>query len=385
VTTPFRTLRHDRPLRAVVVGAGPMGRGWSGAVAEANDADLVGIVDLDVEVARAAVDELELGAVAVASDLTTMCRDVEVDVVVDATVPEAHHAVTVEALAMGIPVLGEKPLAATMAEALSLVAATEAAGELFMVSQSRRYDRNLFALADGFERIGHVGILTCTFFRAPRFGGFRDEMDHPLLLDMAVHPFDIARFLLGVEPVAVYCEEYNPPGSWYRGDAAATAIFELADGARFVYSGSWCSPGQETSWNGTWRVSGSAGTASWDGDGPPLLGLDGEAPVPLPASDEPEHEAIAGSLDEFLVALRTGRTPMGTVRDNVRTLAMVHAAIRSAETGVRVRIDDVLEGAFQQARDLTPGWARPVLDGWPSVQEAIRSDDGTGTHVRPSR
>lgn len=35
-------------------------------------------------------------------------------------------------------------------------------------------------------------------------------MDHPLLLDMAVHAFDAARWFLGADPVGVYCEEFNP-------------------------------------------------------------------------------------------------------------------------------------------------------------------------------
>ena len=74
---------------------------------------------------------------------------------------------------------------------------------------------------------------------------------------MAIHQFDLARDLIGGEPVAVYCESYNPGWSWYAGDAAAEVTFEFADGSRFSFSGSWCSPGLETSWNGAWRVSGA--------------------------------------------------------------------------------------------------------------------------------
>ena len=71
--------------------------------------------------------------------------------------------------------------------------------------------------------------------------------------------------------MAVYCEEYNPSWSWYAGNANATAVFEMDGGARFVYNGSWCSPGAETSWNAAWRVSGEHGTALWDGDDDPTL------------------------------------------------------------------------------------------------------------------
>jgi predicted dehydrogenase len=48
---------------------------------------------------------------------------------------------------------------------------------------------------------------------------------------------------------------------------------------------------------------------------------------------------IAGSLQEFLHALRTGTTPMSECHDNIKSLAMVFAAIESATTGQRVVID----------------------------------------------
>jgi predicted dehydrogenase len=161
------------------------------------------------------------------------------DAVVDLTVPAAHHPVTTAALFAGLPVLGEKPAAETLAQALSLAAASEVTGKLFMVSQARRYDPHLRAYKERVRALRPIGILANGFFREVRIGGFREEMAHPLLLDMAIHHFDAARFLLDADPVAVYCEEFNPAWSWYRGDAAATATFEMSGGERYVYTGSW--------------------------------------------------------------------------------------------------------------------------------------------------
>jgi predicted dehydrogenase len=155
-----------------------------------------------------------------------LASDVGAQAVINVTVPAAHHPVTTEALAAGLPVLGEKPVASTVAQGLSLAAAAELHGQLFMVSQSRRYNRQLVrSEAVVFASLVPVGIVSAEFFKAPHFGGFRDAMDHPLLLDMAIHQFDMARFLLDADPVSVFCEEYNPTWSWYRGDAGATAIF----------------------------------------------------------------------------------------------------------------------------------------------------------------
>lgn len=321
------------PLRVLVVGAGSMGRAWLAAVAASSDVELAGVVDLDLDAARAAAPGVEVG-----TDVVEMAERTGAQAVIDVAVPAAHHPITTAALFAGLPVLGEKPLAATVPEALSLVAAAEVTGQLFMISQSRRWNPQLFAMRAAVADLGTVGTLTTEFFKAPRFGGFRDEMANPLLVDMAIHAFDSARYLLAAEPVAAYCEAFNPPWSWYAGAASANAIFEMDDGTRYAYSGSWCSPGAETSWNGAWRLSAEKGTALWDGENAPLV--DG-TPVHVP----PGPSGIDAALGAFVDAVRTGATPMGEVHENLMSLAMVEAAVRSAQSGSRVRLDDVLAEA----------------------------------------
>jgi predicted dehydrogenase len=359
------TAPTDRPLRAFVVGAGAMGRWWLRAIRDFPEVELAGLVDLDPVAARDALAETGSAPVPLAASLAGLDR-VPADFVVDVTVPHAHHPVTLEALRRGLPVLGEKPLAATMSEALELVAAAEAYQRLFMVSQSRRYERHVATFHARVGRLGPLGVLVATFFRAPRFGGFRDAMAHPLLLDMAIHAFDTARLLTSANPLAVYCEEYNPRWSWYAGDAAASALFELTGGVRFVFTGSWCSDGLETSWNGAWRASGAHGTAVWDGDGPPAAEPDAE-----PQAHEPpgavDHPGIEGSLRDFVNALRTGTQPMGECHDNLYSLAMVHAAVASAGQRQRIAIADLLEKAHAEALSRAQGEVREALAGWTTL------------------
>ena len=358
-------------LRVVLVGAGGMGRAWLRTILDDPGVELAGVVDLDLDVAAAAVADAGVPDAPLGRDAVRLAQATGADAVVNVTVPAAHHPVTTAALFAGLPVLGEKPVADTLARALSLVAAAEVTGTLFAVSQSRRYNAHLFTFREQVRALGRPGILSTEFFKAPRFGGFREEMAHPLLLDMAIHPFDTARFLLDAEPVAVYCEEFNPAWSWYRGDAAATAVFEMSGGVRFVYTGSWCSPGLETSWNGSWRLSAERGSAVWNGD---------EASVAEGAAGDPgtggdPGQEIAGSLAEFRTALRGGPVPMGEVHANVLSLAMVEAAVASAATGTRVRIDDVLERAHAEAlRQETRPEVAEVLGSWTSVRGALDAD-----------
>ncbi|MVA76299.1 gfo/Idh/MocA family oxidoreductase [Auraticoccus sp. F435] len=363
-------------MPVVVVGAGAMGRAWLQTVQAGEDAELVGVADLDLAAARDAVAALGRPDLPVDVDVLALAARTGARAVVDVTVPAAHHPVTTAALFAGLAVLGEKPAAATLAQALSLTAAAEVTGQLFAVSQSRRHNPRLARFRELVRGLGAVGSLSADFFRAPRFGGFREEMAQPLLVDMAIHHFDAARYLLDVEPVAVYCESWNPPWSWYAGDASASAVFELADGSRFVFDGSWCAPGEETSWNGHWRVSAEHGTAEWDGEGEPRSSA---APAQDAAPDAGAvGEGIAGALTGFCAALRTGAPAPGEVHENVLSLAMVEAAVESATTGGRVLLDDVLERARRRAvAEEIRDDVRDVLTGWPSVREALaRGRDG---------
>ncbi|MGU3411168.1 Gfo/Idh/MocA family protein [Microbacterium sp. M1A1_1b] len=363
-------------LRVVQVGAGGMGRAWLSTVAADPDVELVGIVDLDLDVARAGAELAGDASIPVGRSLTELAAETGAQAVLDITVPVAHHPITMEALHAGLPVLGEKPAAQTVAEALSLAAAAEATGQLFMVSQSRRYNDHLVAFRQHLRGLGTIGTLSTRFAKAPHFGGFREEMDDVLLLDMAIHPFDSARYLLERDPVSVYCESYNPSWSWYRGDAAAAAVFTFEDDIRYVYDGSWCAPGAETSWNGDWRASGADGAALWDGDHDPTSDLDGTPGSP--GSAPSVGTEIAGALASFVRALGSGTTPDGEVHGNVMSLAMVEAAIASTRTGQRIVIDEVLEQAHATAlQDERDDAARERLAAWGSVRNALSTSVAT--------
>jgi predicted dehydrogenase len=358
------------PLRVVQVGAGGMGRSWLRNLAANPSVQLVGLVDLDLDAARRAADEEGFPGLPVATAVDQLTTRDQAQALVNVTVPVAHHPVSTAALLGGLPVLSEKPLAESVSEGLSMVAASEVSGQLLMVSQSRRYWRHLSAFRRQIAQLGPVGAVSCEFFKAPHFGGFRDEMPYPLLVDMAIHQLDLARDLIGSEPVAVFCDSFNPGWSWYAGDAAANVLFEFGSGVRFSFTGSWCSPGLETSWNGRWRVSAGGGTALWDGDGEPVAeDADGTA-LPAVVCDEPEQ--IAGSLAEFVAVLRDGSVPSGEVHANVLSLAMVEAAITSAEAHRRVTMAEVLDRAYDAAVATETNEAvKAQLLSWPSVHEVV--------------
>jgi predicted dehydrogenase len=358
------------PVRLIQVGAGLMGRAWLDVIGESTDVRLVGLADLNLAAGQRAAADAVFADVEVTASLTELLDRVEADAVINVTIPEAHAEISTTALLNGLAVLCEKPVAHTTSAALSMVAAAEVSGRLLMISQSRRYWRNLDALRGQIARLGRLGLVECSFFKAPHFGGFREQIPFPLLVDMAIHQFDLARDLIGSEPAWITCESFNPAWSWYAGDAAADVHAEFADGTRFLFAGSWCSPGLETSWNGSWRISGSGGTAQWDGDHEPVAQTADGEPIAAVAGTGPEE--IAGSLAEFVAALRDGSVPSGEVHSNVMSLAMVEGAVHSAQTQQRVLLADLLDEAYVQALEIeVRPELRAALASWPPVREVI--------------
>jgi predicted dehydrogenase len=336
-------------LRAVLVGGGGMGRAWARTLQGSPNAKIEGWVEVDGETMAAALNEVPLELSYAGPSLTEALQQIRPDFVVDVTPPEVHRLVTLEALDAGIPVIGEKPMAESMESAKEMVAAASRARRIYMVSQSRRFDGRVKAFQSLVAReIGPPGILHADFFRGPHFGGFRDQMESPLLLDMAIHTFDQARYVLGTNAVSVLAEEYNPLWSWWAGDACANALFEMSDGARFSYGGSWCAEGMPTSWEASWRAVGARGSVLWDGHGSPAgerLADDQGFERPMTPIGEDSHKitgGIGGALEEFCHALRSGRTPMCSAEDNIQSLAMVFAAKASAAEGRRVKISEML-------------------------------------------
>jgi predicted dehydrogenase len=326
-----------------------MGRGWVKNLKENPRAAVAALVDIRLEAAHKAATDFGVDPAQCYADLKEALKRTEAEFVVDVTIPEAHCPTTLTALAAGLPVIGEKPMAESMVSARKMVHAAEKANRLYMVSQSRRYDPKHVATQRLLQSgcVGDITTVNCDFYIGAHFGGFRDEMPSPLILDMAIHHFDLCRFLTGADPVAVYAHEFNPKGSWYRGDVNASAIFEMSNGVVFTYRGSWCAEGCHTSWNGDWRIIGSSGTVLMEKDQLPR----GSRPKPGGQrgfhleQEDIRSEAptingagIAGALNEFLDYLETGKVPQGECHDNIKSLAMVFAAIESSRRHRRVPV-----------------------------------------------
>ncbi len=335
-------------VRTVLVGCGSICNAWLKGIKDESRVEIVGLVDLVPANMAKVAEAHNLAHVPQSTDLAALLDEVKPDAVFNCTIPEAHLPVTLTALAHGCHVLGEKPLADTMANAKTMVEAAQQADRIFAVIQNRRYQpqiRSLRAFLDS-GAIGKVHTVNTDFYIGAHFGGFRDRMEHVLLLDMAIHSFDQGRLISGSDPLAVYCHEWNPAGSWYDHDASAHGIFEMSGGLVLNYRGSWCCEGLNTTWECDWRIIGEKGCVKWNGGGGFQAQVVKQAggffsdmeTVEVPILADAKSGGHAGNIREFLDCVLNGGTPETTAADNIKSLAMVFGAIESAESGRRVSV-----------------------------------------------
>jgi len=190
-----------------LVGAGRMGAIHARAIARhVPGARLVGVADVDVGRARALADELEV-EVAVGSAEELVGRP-EVAAVIVATSSSHHLAVIRGAAAAGRDIFCEKPLALTVADSEAAIAATDAAGVRLQVGFMRRFDpayrRGMRRLQDG--AIGRpILFKSLQFDPGPPSLAFADPaVSGGIHVDMGIHEYDLARWLMGDEVVEVH-------------------------------------------------------------------------------------------------------------------------------------------------------------------------------------
>jgi predicted dehydrogenase len=320
-------------MKVIQVGIGGMGNAWLRAVQASPEVTYSGFVEINERVIDEQVERNGLDRSLIFPSLEVALQSVPADAVINVTPPQFHRDVSILALEAGVPVLSEKPLADTLQAAQDIVDAANRTGVLHMVTQNYRYSLPALTLKHALQTadLGQIGAVTVGFFRGPHFGGFREEMPYPLIIDMSIHHFDMMRYFLDLDPIWIYGRSWNPPWSWFNGDASASVLLRFEGDVTVAYNGSWCSQGMDTPWNGQWRFECERGVVTLHDDQVTVYRT-GEAPEPV----EPvaaERVAQAYLLHEFYEAVTTGKAPATTCQDNIKSLAIVFNTVKSFETG----------------------------------------------------
>ena len=334
-------------IRLVQVGMGGWGRNWAtNIIQHSEDVALVACVDLDAEMLVQTQQLLNIPAEHCFQTLTSALTKVEAEAVLITSSLPAHVPVALEALDAGKHVLLEKPFAPTLAEAQQVIEMAAQRNRVLMISQNYRFFPAVQAvralMREG--KLGAVGTVTIDFRRYHNSSDAKAQRHYqvwqPLLVDMAIHHFDLMRVVIGQEPTQISCQTWNPPWSNFVDPAAAAATITFDGGAVVNYRGNWVSSAPRTSWSGEWHIECAKGEIVWtsrDDTAPDHVTVRplGKRIRSLQLPEMPLKDRH-GSLKAFVEAVGTGQEPESSGRENLHTLALMLAAVESATAHVPV-------------------------------------------------
>ncbi|MEU2157772.1 Gfo/Idh/MocA family oxidoreductase [Streptomyces sp. NPDC019396] len=360
------TRRASSPLRVGLVGYGLAGSVFHAPLIASTAGLVLDSVVTSSEERREQARAAYPGVRFAAAPEELWSRADELDLIVIASPNKTHVPVATAALEAGLPVVVDKPIAGTAAEARALGALARERGLLLSVFQNRRWDndfRTLRRLIDGGE-LGDVLRFESRFerWRPQLKGGWREsgapEEFGGLLYDLGSHVVDQALVLFG-PAVRVYAEsDVRRPGAQTDDDTfiavthangvrshlyvSATAA-QL--GPRFRVLGS--SAGyvkygldpQETALREGVRP--GPGDTCWGVEPEQLWGRLGSGESPLTGGGHPV-ETLPGDYPAYYAAiadaLRDGTPPPVTAEEAAAALDVLEAARRSAREGIAVEL-----------------------------------------------
>ncbi|MGO4623886.1 inositol 2-dehydrogenase [Ensifer sp. 2YAB10] len=327
-------------IKLALIGAGRIAKMHARAVAASPDAELVALTDAVPSAAQA----LALATGAKASDADAIASDKSVDAVLICTPTDTHAHLIAKFARAGKHVFCEKPVDLDLGRAEEVVSIARKAGVKLMLGFNRRYDPNFAGVRAAIDagRIGDVEMVTITsrdpgapdISYASRSGG--------IFRDMTIHDLDMARFMLGEEPIVVsaHASVLVKPELKEIGDSdSATVILETASGKQAVITNS-----RRATYGYDQRVEvhGSLGVARAENhhENTVVIGnAEGYRSAPLQNFFMTRYTAsYAGEIAEFIAALKEGREPATTGADGVIALKLANACVESVKTGRRVAV-----------------------------------------------
>ncbi len=338
----------DQTVRIGIIGAGIWGSNHALALSNHPPGELKIICDQDESRARQLADKHDC-------DWTTSIdalAESNVDAVTIATPDHLHKAPTLAMLSAGKHVMVEKPLATTVADAQSMVAAAEQAGVKFMVDFHARW-HPLFMGAKEYVERGDIGTPVMAYARLSNTLHVPTEMlgwssnSGPQWF-LFPHVMDIVRWIYDSEPVEVYAKGH-------RGVLAARGIdcwdaiqvlVEFENKAICTFETAWVLPNSYTNVvDNRLSLFGSDGGLELKNE-PALWAFTDRFHTPFSSESVTRYGKPWGfqyeSIRYFIDCVADDVRPEATGKDGLVVTAMIEATLRSLQERRPVRMDELL-------------------------------------------
>jgi myo-inositol 2-dehydrogenase / D-chiro-inositol 1-dehydrogenase len=323
-------------MRFALFGAGRIGRMHAENLSRRADAQLLYVVDTKPEAARELAEPLR----AKQASAEKVFADKSVDAVLIASSTGSHADLCIAAARAGKAIFCEKPVDLTLPKTDLCIREVEKAGVPMFVGFNRRFDPGFRALKRRLDA-GEAGTLEQVIItnRDPGLPELRFlATSGGMFLDFTIHDFDMARWLLGEEPLEVFAWGavlVDPKVKTEAGDIdTAMLLLRTASGRmchinntrRAVYG-----------YDQRIEVHGSKGMLRAENVGPTsverLDAAGGRSDSPWPGFQTRYAAAYAAELDSFIGAVRRREPPEVGPRDGRAVLLLAEAALASSRTG----------------------------------------------------
>jgi len=334
----------DRELRVGLAGLGSMGRNHLRVLSSLPGVRLIALAD-PVE---ALVDDgvARTGAAGFGEPLA-MVAEADLDAVVIAAPTTAHRGLALAALERGIAVLVEKPLAATVEDALAIVVAARARGVPVQVGHVERFNPAVRELG----RLLGEGWLSAVYAIASRRAGpFPARIrDVGVTIDLATHDVDILSWIARERPSRVYAETAQRMHA--EREDLLFGLLHFPSGTVAQLNVDWLTPakrrqlvvlGEEGMFELVYLTLRLTFTRATDTTNPRLIG--GYAPTfegETVELDVGHGEPLALELESFIRLVRAGGRPEVDAEDGLWAVAMAHALLESAADRRAVDLSDL--------------------------------------------
>jgi predicted dehydrogenase len=282
-------------VKILVAGAGLFGREHLKCLSALGGITLA-VADTRTEVAQNAA--AQFGAAEFGSDAASMLERLRPDGIVIATPVQAHLALATLALQRGVPVLLEKPVAATSSQALELRDMEAASPAFLQPGHILRFSKQHRALVDC-VREGTIGDVVSIASRRYRDGSHaaRYADTDPVMMTM-IHDIDLALWIGGGRAVAATARRRHG----HDGQTLTDAMVEDDRGTLWRLSTAWIHPSGSVPVDRV-EVVGTRGGIEMDAGG--WLQVFGADPQRIDFSDN-NDDPLETELNCFLAGIRSG-------------------------------------------------------------------------------
>lgn len=349
--------------RVIHVGVGSFGRRWCSEFLQRNITDgtikVVAIADVDPEAVKRGQALLGLPDSACFTDIAQAFASTPADFCTVVVPPEFHESVIDIAIAHGVDILCEKPIADSMAGSVRIARKVREAGRKMAVTMSHRFDQDKTTLRQIIRsgQLGAVSSVNCRYLSDMRghmqWGAlFRHTMQDPLLIEGAVHHLDLMADFAGAKCDTLFATTWKPTWAEYAGDTDGIVTMVFENGVRGVYEGSSSSATGLNDWTKEYlRIECENGTAI-------LNNREIEIFTRQPLARQQHREGLGQKvpllnqpkwLNTWLIAkfchwLDGGPEMETIVERNVQASALIFASIESARSGQTIKVQEYVAG-----------------------------------------